>query len=76
MRTSEQNELIIRAFGDYNVKGHNDGYMIWVVYEGKMYTGAGAKGGHSTPLRHAIDAFYRKNIDKINEILTPDNNEN
>lgn len=76
MRTSEQNEQIIRAFGDYNVKGHNGGFMIWVVYDGKMYTGAGAKGGHSTPLRHAIDAFYRKNIDKINEILTPDNNEN
>lgn len=75
MRISEQHDLILKAFGDYNVKGHNGGFMIWVMYEGQMYTGAGPKGGHEKPLRHAIEAFYNKNKDVIHQIINEQENE-
>lgn len=69
MRTSEQNEQIVEAFGKYKERDHNGGKMIYVMHEGQMYCGAGPYGGIERPLRHAIEAFYYKNIEKINEIL-------
>ena len=68
MRESEQNKLIKAAFGNLKCKPHQDGFMLYVVKDGKMYNAAGKN------MAYAHDAFYRKHKNSIEQIVSEKEN--